>query len=71
MAGALNLLVLRTDDLEKSLDFYAALGLTFEKHKHGTGPSHYACESGGAQGGVLGGLLCMGSTGLLSRAKLS
>lgn len=52
MAG-LNLLVLRTDDLEKSRDFYAALGLAFEKHKHGTGPSHYACESGGGQGSAV------------------
>lgn len=38
----LNLLVLRVEDLGRAEAFYAALGLTFERHRHGTGPEHLA-----------------------------
>lgn len=41
----LNLVVLRVADLERAVAFYRALGLTFDKHAHGSGPEHYACES--------------------------
>jgi len=27
--------------------FYEAMGLVFEKHRHGSGPEHYACEQDG------------------------
>ena len=30
--------------MEKSRGFFEALGLRFEKHRHGNGPEHYAHE---------------------------
>lgn len=46
---ALNLVVLRVADLVVAQRFYAALGLAFERHRHGSGPEHLACElPGGA-----------------------
>ncbi|MBL9203160.1 MAG: VOC family protein [Opitutaceae bacterium] len=44
---ALNLVVLRVPDLQRAVDFYALLGLSFTKHAHGKGPEHYAAELGG------------------------
>lgn len=46
-ATALNLVVIRSPDIDKSAAFYSALGMTFSKHSHGTGPEHYASEEGG------------------------
>ena len=43
---SLNLLVIRSSDIEKSCTFYTALGLQFSKEKHGDGPEHYACVLG-------------------------
>lgn len=43
----LNLLVLRVADLERAGQFYAGLGLHFEKHAHGQGPEHFAAVIGG------------------------
>ncbi|MEP7284489.1 MAG: VOC family protein [Chloroflexota bacterium] len=43
----LNLLVLRTANLDASLVFYKCLGLEFVEEQHGTGSFHYACEIGG------------------------
>src|SRR5881227_1917547 len=49
MSGpALNLLVIRSPDIDRSARFYQLLGLTFTKHTHGTGPQHYAAELGSA-----------------------
>lgn len=42
-----NLLVIRSPDIEVSHRFYSALGFTFEKHAHGSGPIHYASEQNG------------------------
>lgn len=42
--NALNLLVLRCRDLERSRAFYEQFGLCFAKHAHGAGPEHYAHE---------------------------
>ena len=42
----LNLLVIRSSDIDRAVEFYKALGLTFEKHNH-TGTAHYASESAG------------------------
>jgi catechol 2,3-dioxygenase-like lactoylglutathione lyase family enzyme len=42
----LNLVVIRSADIECSAEFYSRLGLNFIKHSHGNGPAHYACESG-------------------------
>ncbi|RAV98438.1 VOC family protein [Pseudochryseolinea flava] len=38
----LNLVVLKTLTPDALADFYTQLGLTFEQHRHGTGPLHYA-----------------------------
>ena len=46
MIAVLNLVVLRVSDLEQSAEFYEALGLTFHRHSHGSGPEHLACEQG-------------------------
>ncbi|MDB6105286.1 MAG: hypothetical protein JWO52_5285 [Gammaproteobacteria bacterium] len=45
---ALNLVVIRSPDLERSARFYEALGLRFTKHRHGNGPEHLSCELGSA-----------------------
>lgn len=41
---SLNLLMLRVADLERAATFYRLIGLEFVRHKHGSGPEHYACE---------------------------
>ncbi|HYE17410.1 MAG TPA: VOC family protein [Tepidisphaeraceae bacterium] len=46
-ASRLNLVVLRVADIERAAAFYGLLGLRFERHAHGSGPVHYACEDGG------------------------
>jgi lactoylglutathione lyase len=43
----LNLLVLRCTDLERSREFYEALGLAFAAEQHGSGPNHYSANLGG------------------------
>ncbi len=43
----MNLLVLRSPDIDRAAKFYAEMGLLFTKHRHGTGPEHYsACVDG-------------------------
>lgn len=44
---SLNLIVLYCKDLEKSINFYAMLGLTFIKEQHGNGIVHYSCDVNG------------------------
>ena len=44
----LNLLVIRSEDMERAAAWYRLIGLTFVKHSHGSGPEHFACELGGA-----------------------
>jgi lactoylglutathione lyase len=44
----LNLLVLRTPDINRLSKFYEALGLTFVRERHGKGPEHLASAGGGA-----------------------
>jgi lactoylglutathione lyase len=44
---ALNLVVLRSPDIERAAAFYTCLGLQFQKHRHGSGPEHFAAELGG------------------------
>jgi catechol 2,3-dioxygenase-like lactoylglutathione lyase family enzyme len=41
---SLNLLVLRSSDIELARAFYACFGMTFMRHAHGKGPEHYAHE---------------------------
>lgn len=44
----INLLVLRCGDLACSRRFYECFGLTFEEHRHGTGPLHlFNMDAGG------------------------
>lgn len=40
-----NLVVIRSQQMDRSAAFYEALGLRFQKHRHGDGPEHYASES--------------------------
>ncbi len=42
-----NLIVLRSPNIDRAASFYRELGLEFEKHAHGKGPEHYASEMGG------------------------
>lgn len=42
-----NLVVLRSGDIERAARFYQAMGLLFTKHRHGSGPEHYASEVDG------------------------
>jgi lactoylglutathione lyase len=48
MTPALNLVVLRSADIDQAMAFYSKLGLNFTKHRHGTGPEHYSAELAGA-----------------------
>lgn len=47
MTTALNLVVLRSTDLERARSFYEWLGLQFIQHRHGSGPEHLSAELGG------------------------
>jgi lactoylglutathione lyase len=42
----IRLLVIRTSNPERLADFYRLLGMTFEYHKHGNSPFHYATSMG-------------------------
>lgn len=42
-----SLLVIRAADVERAVAFYRALGLSFERERHGRGPVHYAAQCGG------------------------
>ena len=43
----LNLLVLRARDPKALANFYGSLGLAFQEERHGSGPEHLSCETGG------------------------
>ncbi len=43
----LNLLVIKTNQVEKVHHFYQQLGLQFTHHRHGNGPFHYSAEMNG------------------------
>jgi lactoylglutathione lyase len=47
MPVAFNLLVIRVFDLERARQFYEALGLTFTREQHGSGPEHLASTCDG------------------------
>jgi lactoylglutathione lyase len=44
----LNLVVVRSRDLEHSVAFYSCLGIQFTRHRHGTGPEHYSADLSGS-----------------------
>ena len=43
----MNLLVIRSPEPERAAEFYCAMGLAFTKHRHGSGPEHFASEVNG------------------------
>lgn len=43
----LNLVVLRSSNLEEAAKFYREIGFVFARHAHGSGPEHYASEANG------------------------
>jgi catechol 2,3-dioxygenase-like lactoylglutathione lyase family enzyme len=45
---ALSLVVIRSANLERAVQFYRALGLSFIREQHGSGPEHYASVIGSA-----------------------
>lgn len=40
----LNLLVLRSADMDRAKFFYTCFGMSFTRHAHGNGPEHFAHE---------------------------
>ena len=44
----LNLVVIRSQDIEKLASFYSAMGFRFVRHRHGSGPEHLSCSFGTA-----------------------
>jgi lactoylglutathione lyase len=47
MSPQLNLIVLRSANLEEAAKFYREIGFVFIRHAHGSGPEHYAAEVNG------------------------
>ncbi len=46
-SSRLNLVVIRSTDIDRLRDFYSALlGVEFVPEKHGDGPRHYSCQLG-------------------------
>lgn len=43
---SLSLIVLRVADIESAVEFYSAIGLTFERERHGAGPQHFSTVLG-------------------------
>jgi len=43
----LNLVVLRSSNIDRAKSFYSKLGMQFSKHRHGAGPEHYSAELAG------------------------
>ena len=46
--ATLNLVVLRSAKLDRSVGFYSKLGLKFTRHRHGSAPEHFSAELPGA-----------------------
>ena len=43
----MNLVVLRSADIDRAATFYREMGLLFTRHSHGSGPVHYTSEVSG------------------------
>jgi lactoylglutathione lyase len=39
-----NLLVIRSPNIDRAVTFYQQMGMLFDRHSHGSGPLHYASE---------------------------
>jgi lactoylglutathione lyase len=46
MTSRPNLTVIRCEDIKASAEFYGIVGLEFQKHRHGSGPEHFAASDG-------------------------
>ena len=44
---SLNLIVIRSADINKSRAFYELLGIKFQREQHGSGPKHFAADIDG------------------------
>jgi lactoylglutathione lyase len=42
-----NLLVIRSPDIHRAVEFYRQMGMEFDLHSHGNGPQHYASTVAG------------------------
>lgn len=47
MIRAVNAIILKTEKLKETADFYRALEMPLEEERHGKGPLHYACDLAG------------------------
>ncbi len=43
----MSVFVIRTQEVERTREFFETLGLTFVQEQHGDGPVHFACEANG------------------------
>jgi lactoylglutathione lyase len=41
---SLNLVVIRSSDIERAVMLYSQLGITFTRQRHGNGPEHYSSQ---------------------------
>jgi lactoylglutathione lyase len=46
MSAVLNLVVIRSHEIEKAVQFYTTLGLSFVREQHGSGEEHWAATAG-------------------------
>ena len=46
MSAELNLVVIRSHEIERAVRFYTTLGLTFVREQHGKGEEHWAATAG-------------------------
>src|SRR5262245_54062953 len=46
-AAELNLIVIRSADLQRAEEFYGALGISFSRERHENEPEHLAAQVGG------------------------
>lgn len=46
-SAVLNLLVLRSPQIERLAEFYSVLGFVFAPHQHGSGPEHLCASNDG------------------------
>lgn len=44
--STVSFIVIYARDVDKTLQFYSALGLTFLPEQHGAGPKHHSCQMG-------------------------
>jgi lactoylglutathione lyase len=45
-SSSLNLIVIRSSDIERAVALYSQLGIAFTRQRHGNGPEHYSSQIG-------------------------